>query len=106
MSRRKSNLFTAICHIVPSHMHREVARNGSARQRAVALDTMAEDLTHRTLRATSPAKAAFTARVSRAMKCTTHVIDRTIYDTHNKSILPGDRVRSEGEGGIARHRRQ
>lgn len=82
--------------ILPSHMLRSIAEKGTTGQRAAAMKTLATDNTFRALRS-GPRLAGPEAvrRRPRAM-----VIEgqkqRTIFDTHNTQILPGDPVRVEG----------
>ncbi|HEX7634760.1 MAG TPA: M4 family metallopeptidase [Noviherbaspirillum sp.] len=81
--------------ILPPHILRSIAQNGTPQQRAAAMHTLGADNTLRTLRASVrgllPAAAQLRARVQvEAQK------RRTIYNAHNTNNLPGDMVRSEG----------
>jgi Zn-dependent metalloprotease len=84
-----------ICCILPPHIIDALVQRGTARQRAMALRTLAVDHTLRALRATprtmvSGARRRLSAMTAEAAK------QRTIYDAHSTETLPGDVVRSEG----------
>jgi Zn-dependent metalloprotease len=81
--------------ILPPHVLRSIAQNGTPQQRSAAMHTLGADNTLRALRAAapspSPAAAQLRARVqAEAQK------RRTIYNAHNTNNLPGDVVRTEG----------
>lgn len=82
--------------ILPPHMLRAIAMNGSPAQRAMALDTLATDQTMRLARATYQIldtgvhKTIETAAPPQKQ--------RTIYNGHNGQALPGTVVRNEGQG--------
>jgi Zn-dependent metalloprotease len=83
--------------IVPPHVLREVARNGSAAQRNAALDTLALDGTMRAQRMAFQLVAA--AAVPRAFPAAVQPeIHRSIYTAKNTPTQPGTPVRSEGQG--------
>lgn len=81
--------------ILPPHMLRSIAENGSAVQRATALETLATDQTMRLARATYQLSAAGTHR---ALDAAAPQKQRTIYNTRNSPTLPGTVVRTEGQG--------
>lgn len=85
----------ALCHILPPHVLRSVARNGTKKQRDWALSTMATDQTLRSMRAAAGMLATLPRARRRAMAADGQK-QRTIYDTHNTTELPGDVVRQEG----------
>ena len=80
--------------ILPPHLLREIAQNGSSQQRADALQTMTTDQTFRAMRAvqtlpTGPARRPSVLAVEGEKQ-------RTIYDAGNTQNLPGTVVRTEG----------
>ena len=79
--------------ILPPHILRSMAQNGTPPQRAAALDTLATDNTFRALRAGLRMGPAAQKRprglVVEGEK------QRTIYSAHNDEVLPGDIVRTE-----------
>ena len=89
-----TNRLSSIFCILPPHILREIAQNGSPQQRTAALQTLATDQTFRALRAAQPALTS-TARRRPAVLAEGQK-QRTIYDTHNSQNLPGDVVRTEG----------
>ena len=82
------------CRILPPALLQRIARNGNARQREAALDTLAVDHTLRLGRATWQLLDAGTRHglfgISGAGK------QRSIYDAHGAEALPGRLVRAEG----------
>ena len=83
--------------ILPPHMIRNIALNGTAKQRLVAMKTIGADMTFRTLRASVaqlPSRPAprVAALMGEADK------QRLIYSAKNSETLPGTLVRSEGQG--------
>lgn len=84
----------AIFCILPPHILRSIAQNGTPQQRRVALETMATDNTFRALRVRP--------QLAPAMRKRPQVLamegekQRTLYDAHNVETLPGDVVRAEG----------
>jgi Zn-dependent metalloprotease len=87
------------CAILPPDLLRRMARNGSGRQRDVALDTLAVDHTLRLGRATwqllEPGARHGLFRVAAGAK------QRSIYDAHGSEALPGRMVRAEGALPVA-----
>src|SRR5215211_876357 len=81
--------------ILPPHILREIAQNGTPQQRRAALHTLTTDQTFRALRAAQPSIAP-TARRRPAVLAAEGQKQRTIYDTHNTQNLPGEAVRTEG----------
>jgi Zn-dependent metalloprotease len=88
--------------ILPPHILRNIARNGTEGERRAALDTLAADSTFRTLRAirqAAPVATASPATVSLSAVAGTGQAkqrQRTIFDCHNGQRLPGDPARTEG----------
>lgn len=82
--------------IVPPHILREIARNGSAAQRNAALDTLALDSTMRTQRMAFQLLA--TAAPRPVLTAAPPQVHRTIYTAKNAQTEPGTLVRSEGQG--------
>ncbi|MEP7206682.1 MAG: M4 family metallopeptidase [Casimicrobiaceae bacterium] len=81
------------CSIIPSHLLRRMAQNGSPAQRATALATLATDETVRMARATYQlldGGAPSLPLVASGAKA------RSVYDARNLEVLPGKLVRSEG----------
>src|SRR5215469_11483980 len=81
--------------IVPPHVLREIARNGNAAERNVALDTLALDGTIRTQRVVVQMMAAAAPR--RVLGAAPPQVHRTIYTAKNTQTEPGTLVRSEGQ---------
>jgi len=80
--------------ILPPHILREVAMNGTAQERAAALDTLATDQTFRAMRADERLTPAAPNHASvLAVEGEQH---RTIYSAKNQQNLPGVIVRPEG----------
>jgi len=87
--------------VVPSYLLKEIIRKGNTEQREIALQTYAISHTFRTMRVTETLLA--TRNVVAPLGVSLQVgtppqVHRTIYDTHNSIILPGDVVRVEGQG--------
>ena len=82
------------CHIIPPHLLRRIALNGSPAQRAAALATMATDQTVRLGRATYQLMEGGAHKV--LMTTTATAKQRTIYDARGAEALPGNVVRNEG----------
>lgn len=92
--------------ILPPHMLEEIAKRGTAAQRAAARAALAADEAMRSLRAaTRPApRAARRAAAAAAPKKPTPKKRRTIYDAGNAEKLPGKVARREGarsQGDVA-----
>jgi Zn-dependent metalloprotease len=79
--------------ILPPHILREIALNGTAPERVAAMETLATDQTFRTIRAAQPIPAA-TRRPS--VLSVEGEKRRTIYTAQNQQNLPGTIVRAEG----------
>lgn len=80
--------------IVPPHVLREMARNGTPAQRDAALDTLALDGTQRSQRALMQMMAAVPPPPVTGGPPQVH---RTIYTANGSQTLPGSLVRSEGQ---------
>jgi Zn-dependent metalloprotease len=81
--------------ILPPHILRSIAERGTARQRSLALRTLATDSTFRALRTSILAKAPLARRRLSALAMEGEK-QRTIYDAHHTETLPGGVVRAEG----------
>lgn len=79
--------------IVPPHILREIARNGTAKEREIALRTLATDGTSRERRIGYDSKGSGTLAVVSPGAPRKH---RTIYDGGGLEELPGQAVRKEG----------
>ena len=85
--------------ILPPHILHEIAKNGTAEQRAAALETLAVDRTMRSLRAAEP----LTAGLARALPQRPPVPPkqrRTVYDAAGSQQLPGRAARQEGAAAV------
>src|SRR5688572_30198910 len=78
--------------IVPPHILKSIAINGTSAQRNLAMDTLKLSAQMRGKRQALADFNAATFRVAVGGK------DRVIYDAKNGSSLPGTVVRKEGEG--------
>jgi Zn-dependent metalloprotease len=81
--------------ILPPHILRQIAQNGTQQQRADALQTLSTDQTFRSLRA-DPRISAQSRPSQPSVLAAEGEKQRTIYDAHNQQTLPGDIVRTEG----------
>jgi len=81
--------------ILPPYMMHAVARNGNAKQRADALNTMSTDYTFRTLRASMLLLNVRPARRINPLMGEANK-QRSIYSANQTEDLPGTLVRSEG----------
>ncbi len=84
--------------ILPPHILHSIVLNGTPQQRSYALETLGLDNTFRMTRITNALLAATTTRVAPrvAPVGAAAQVQRTIYDTHTTTILPGNAVRAEG----------
>jgi Zn-dependent metalloprotease len=82
------------CSIIPSHLLRRIAQNGTPAQREAALATLATDQTVRLGRATYQLLESGAHKALLVTTATTK--QRTIYDAAGAEVLPGKVVRSEG----------
>lgn len=83
--------------IMPPYLLAAIAKNGTAAQRAFAIDTLSADFSFRTFRATNAVAQAMSPRARIAtMPGTTPALKRTVYTARNQQTLPGDVVRAEG----------
>ena len=85
--------------ILPPHILRNIAQNGTAAQRRIALQTLAADATIRALRVAQ--QAAPHRQTLRGLTAGGAEQHRTIYDAHSTTTLPGDSVRGEGAPATA-----
>ena len=79
--------------IVPPHMLKEIATNGTQAQRDIAVETLKASARMRGQRIALADFAAATFRVESA----TGAKDRIVYDAKNGSTLPGTVIRKEGD---------
>jgi Zn-dependent metalloprotease len=82
--------------IVPPHILREMARRGTGEQRDMALNTLAFDATARASRMTY--QLLETHAHSVLAHATPSEKKRTIFNARHTDTLPGDVVRTEGQG--------
>jgi Zn-dependent metalloprotease len=86
--------------LVPPHILRNIARNGTPEQRATALDTLALDQTARTMRLTAGLRMEgmrALGRPSMANPAVPPTANRSIYDAGHTEHTPGTLVRGEGQ---------
>src|SRR3954453_21300290 len=81
--------------ILPPHLLRAIAQNGSHTQRTAAIRTLASDQTFRALRASLTGQAPAAGRRRRVLGLDA-VVQRTIYTANNQETMPGTVVRAEG----------
>jgi GGDEF domain-containing protein len=86
--------------ILPPHVLESIAQNGSNEQRKLALNTLSQDHTFRSLRMARALTAAIPI-ASPASLGGEPKVQRTIYTAHEAESLPGAVLRSEG--GAATH---
>lgn len=82
--------------ILPPYLLREIAQNGSPKQRAIALQTIISAEQFRAQRRSFMEVAGFMATASAS-----GIKQRTIYDAKNGSNLPGVVVRNEGDPAVS-----
>lgn len=97
MCQRLTHRHSIFC-IVPPHILRSIALQGTPEQRREALQTLSLDNTHRTTRITNTLLAVGAARIAPhvAPAGATPQVHRTIYDARHTMNLPGHVVRAEG----------
>lgn len=81
--------------ILPPHILRRIAQNGSSQERASALNTLSADMTFRTLRVEQRLQPR-TARRAMGVLSDEGTKQRSIYDAKSTQNLPGTLVRAEG----------
>lgn len=81
--------------ILPPHILVQIAKNGSAAERAFAIDTLSVDHSIRSFRATNAPNLA-QRQLVHTMPGTTTALKRTIYDGQRQHDLPGIVARLEG----------
>lgn len=86
--------FVPICEIIPPHMLRNIAENGTPAQQASTLRTMIASVE---LRSQRQARSEFPALVETAAAIEAAGKTRAIYDANEGSALPGQLVRSESD---------
>jgi Zn-dependent metalloprotease len=86
---------SSILCILPPHILRAIAQNGTPQQRTAAMQTLASDATFRTLRAAARPLANVTHRPTTKMSVEGEK-QRTIFDARHTQNLPGTIVRAEG----------
>ncbi len=84
--------------ILPPHVLRNIAQNGTPQQRQDAMQTLATDATMRAMRAVkrAPLVTAFTYAPALTMVAEARKL-RTIYNANHNQNLPGTLVRKEGD---------
>lgn len=93
-SQRRTHRRSIFC-ILPPHILRAIAQNGTPQQRGQALQTLGLDHTLRTLRVSRALMATAQPR-SPALLLTEGHSQRTIYDAQHTTNLPGVIIRIEG----------
>jgi Zn-dependent metalloprotease len=83
--------------ILPPYILHSIARNGTPPQRAQALQTLGSDHTFRTMRVVHDLMTSVGRRLPTTAAAEGQV-QRTIYDAHHTTNLPGDIVRTESAG--------
>ena len=86
--------FVPICEIIPPHMLRNIAENGSPAQQASTLRTMIASVE---LRSQRQARSEFPALVETTAAIETAGKTRAVYDANEGASLPGQLVRSEND---------
>jgi Zn-dependent metalloprotease len=86
--------------ILPPHVLRNIARNGNAEERDVALNTLALDQTIRTSRLTYSLAGGLKVPHPAAALAAPHE-KRSIYDAKHLQALPGKPMRAEGQAAVA-----
>lgn len=84
--------------ILPPHILRSIAHNGSAHQRQEALDTLATDNTLRAIRAGQTLRSMFGPKPPANVLAVEGQKQRTIYSANKTQDLPGTVARAEGAG--------
>lgn len=84
--------------ILPPHILHSIVLHGTPQQRSYAMDTLSLVYTFRMTRITNTLLAATTTHVAPrvAPVGAAPQVQRTIYETHTTTILPGNAVRAEG----------
>lgn len=90
------NRIRTIYCILPPHMLKEIAKNGTPQQRVQAIDTLSTDHTFRQLRSVHSALLAAKPSVSVSPVPAVPSAHRSIYTAKNTETLPGTLVRAEG----------
>ena len=93
-ARRSAHPHACPCTIIPSHLLRRIALNGSRTQRAAALGTLSIDESMRLARATRAYGGTAAPMVGAAP-----AKQRTVYDARGSETLPGKVARHEGAPG-------
>lgn len=94
---RSAHRHSIFC-VLPPHLLREIARNGTPAQRDAALATLALDQTARTVRTLAAVQLETTRGAVPSLPATsaTPVAQRAVYDAKRSETLPGKLVRAEG----------
>ncbi len=95
MCQTRTHQHSIFC-FVPDFLFEAIALHGTAQQRAVALQALGTDQTIRFARATSALMAPVKRRGLAIVAVEEGHPQRTIYDAHHTTKLPGDIVRTEG----------
>ncbi|MFE0425168.1 M4 family metallopeptidase [Streptomyces sp. NPDC058953] len=87
---------TVFCTVVPPHLLDKLARAENARIADRALRTLERDAAQRTRRRITTVRG-FAAAAGAAVAAEDAEPNRTIYDCRNRTVLPGRKVRGEGD---------
>lgn len=90
MSHLRHRIHSIFC-ILPPHILRSISKNGSPKQRAAALQTLAADNTFRAMRAATPRAPVTSALAIPGEK------QRTVSNALNEETLPGEVARMEAD---------
>ncbi len=82
--------------VLPPHVLREIARNGTPTERQSALETLATDTTLRAVRSAEAVQEAMSPRPPMSAALVEGQKQRTISTVNNSQTLPGQVVRTEG----------
>src|SRR5439155_6575786 len=89
MLQRRIHRHSIFC-ILPPYILHSIAQNGTSQQRTQALQTLGSDQTFRTMRVTHDLMTAVGRRLPAAAPATEGQPQRTIYNSHTTTNLPGD----------------
>ncbi|WOD14610.1 M4 family metallopeptidase [Paraburkholderia kirstenboschensis] len=95
-NRARHDRVRSIYCILPPHMLKEIAKNGTPQQRSLAIDTLAADHTFRQIRSVQAAMLAPRRSASVPPVAAAPSAHRSIYTANNTETLQGTLVRSEG----------
>src|SRR5215467_5162358 len=87
--------------ILPPHVLKNIAKNGTPEQRDAALNALSVDHSIRTDRLTYTLMGGLQVPHASGVTAGTPQKQRTIYDDKHSENLPGSLVRSEGQAAVA-----